>query len=99
LVTDDDGRVLSPGSLARPPTQPPPAGAPCPGPTGERAQWWWYQPFQPQPPPLAGTTATASMSKHGGALKNSRWQSYPASPQDRSSTPTVALPPKYSMRR
>ncbi|RRR39744.1 HNH endonuclease, partial [Mycolicibacter terrae] len=22
-----------------------------PGPTGERAQWWWYQPFQPQPPP------------------------------------------------
>ncbi|MFP1155143.1 hypothetical protein ACK280_24125, partial [Mycobacterium sherrisii] len=24
---------------------------PCPGPTGERAQWWWYQPFQPQPPP------------------------------------------------
>ncbi|HEY7053510.1 MAG TPA: hypothetical protein VH496_15455, partial [Mycobacterium sp.] len=25
--------------------------APCPGPTGERAHWWWYQPFQPQPPP------------------------------------------------
>ncbi|WP_301149714.1 hypothetical protein, partial [Mycobacterium simiae] len=24
---------------------------PCPGPTGERANWWWYQPFQPQPPP------------------------------------------------
>ncbi|POX95718.1 HNH endonuclease, partial [Mycobacterium kansasii] len=23
----------------------------CPGPTGERAHWWWYQPFQPQPPP------------------------------------------------
>ncbi|WP_259645465.1 hypothetical protein, partial [Mycobacterium kansasii] len=22
-----------------------------PGPTGERAHWWWYQPFQPQPPP------------------------------------------------
>ncbi|TVS86793.1 hypothetical protein, partial [Mycobacterium helveticum] len=22
-----------------------------PGPSGERAQWWWYQPFQPQPPP------------------------------------------------
>ncbi|WP_231969227.1 MULTISPECIES: hypothetical protein, partial [unclassified Mycobacterium] len=20
-------------------------------PTGERADWWWYQPFQPQPPP------------------------------------------------
>ncbi|HET9890874.1 MAG TPA: hypothetical protein VFQ42_10260, partial [Mycobacterium sp.] len=24
---------------------------PCPGPTGERANWWWYTPFQPQPPP------------------------------------------------
>ncbi|WP_231996747.1 MULTISPECIES: hypothetical protein, partial [Mycobacterium] len=22
-----------------------------PGPTGERADWWWYDPFQPQPPP------------------------------------------------
>jgi hypothetical protein len=51
VVTDDAGRVLSPGSLARPPTRPPPAVAPCPGPTGERAQWWWYQPFQPQSPP------------------------------------------------
>ncbi|WP_163650790.1 HNH endonuclease signature motif containing protein [Mycobacterium mantenii] len=50
-VTDDAGRLLSPGSLARPPTQPPPAVAPCPGPTGERADWWWYEPFHPQPPP------------------------------------------------
>ena len=50
-VTDSAGRPLSPGSLARPPTQPPPAVAPCPGPTGERADWWWYEPFQPQPPP------------------------------------------------
>jgi Domain of unknown function (DUF222)/HNH endonuclease len=50
-VTDNEGRPLSPGSLARPPTTPPPAVAPCPGPTGERADWWWYQPFQPQPPP------------------------------------------------
>ncbi|WP_459967641.1 hypothetical protein, partial [Mycobacterium sp. MUNTM1] len=25
--------------------------APCPGPLGERADWWWYTPFQPQPPP------------------------------------------------
>ena len=50
-VTDDTGRLLSPGSLARPPTQPPPTVAPCPGPTGERADWWWYEPFQPQPPP------------------------------------------------
>jgi hypothetical protein len=50
-VTDSAGQALSPGSLARPPTRPPPAVAPCPGPTGERADWWWYQPFQPQPPP------------------------------------------------
>ena len=50
-VVDIAGRELNPGSLARPPTQPPPAVAPCPGPAGERADWWWYQPFQPQPPP------------------------------------------------
>jgi Domain of unknown function (DUF222)/HNH endonuclease len=50
-VTDSDGRPLSPGSLARPPTRPPPAVPPCPGPTGERADWWWYEPFQPQLPP------------------------------------------------
>ncbi|PHO29606.1 hypothetical protein, partial [Mycobacterium tuberculosis] len=23
------------------------------GPTGERADWWWYEPFQPQPPPIS----------------------------------------------
>ncbi len=51
IVSDNAGRALSPGSLARPPTKPPPAVAPCPGPTGERAHWWWYEPFQPQPPP------------------------------------------------
>jgi hypothetical protein len=51
MVTDSAGRPLSAGSLARPPTRPPPAVAPCPGPTGERADWWWYEPFQPQPPP------------------------------------------------
>ncbi len=50
-VTDSAGRALSAASLARPPNRPPPAVAPCPGPTGERADWWWYQPFQPQPPP------------------------------------------------
>ena len=52
-VTDSAGRALSPGSLARPPNKPPPAVPPCPGPTGERADWWWYQPFQPQPPPTS----------------------------------------------
>ncbi|MGX9789273.1 HNH endonuclease signature motif containing protein [Mycobacterium sp. MMS18-G62] len=50
-VTDSSGRRLSAASLARPPTKPPPAVAPCAGPTGERADWWWYEPFQPQPPP------------------------------------------------
>ncbi|CQD20164.1 HNH endonuclease domain-containing protein [Mycobacterium europaeum] len=51
VITDSAGRALSPGSLAHPPTGPPPAVAPCPGPTGERADWWWYEPFRPQPPP------------------------------------------------
>jgi hypothetical protein len=51
IVTDSSGRRLSAGSLARPPNLPPPAVPPCPGPTGERADWWWYEPFQPQPPP------------------------------------------------
>ena len=50
-VTDSSGRPLNPGSLARTPNLPPPAVPPCPGPTGERADWWWYEPFQPQPPP------------------------------------------------
>jgi hypothetical protein len=50
-VTDSCGRRLCAGSLARPPNLPPPAVPPCPGPTGERADWWWYEPFHPQPPP------------------------------------------------
>ncbi len=50
-VTDSCGRPLSAGSLARPPNLPPPPVPPYPGPTGERADWWWYEPFQPQPPP------------------------------------------------
>jgi hypothetical protein len=51
VVTDSDGHPLSAASLAHPPTTTPPAVRPCRGPTGERAQWWWYEPFQPQPPP------------------------------------------------
>ena len=50
-VTDSDGQLLPPGSLARPPSGPPPVVPPCPGATGERADWWWYTPFQPQAPP------------------------------------------------
>ncbi|ANZ82703.1 Hypothetical protein BEE65_2100 [Mycobacterium tuberculosis] len=52
-VADSAGRPLSAGSLARASTKPPPAVAPWPGPTGERADWWWYEPFQPQPPPIS----------------------------------------------
>ncbi|GAB1811617.1 HNH endonuclease signature motif containing protein [Mycobacterium sp. MUNTM1] len=40
VVTDCAGHELHPGSLARVPTSPPPAVPPCPGPLGERAQWW-----------------------------------------------------------
>ncbi len=49
IVTDTDGRPLHGGSLAHPPTMAPPAVDPYRGPTGERAQWWWYQPFEPPP--------------------------------------------------
>jgi hypothetical protein len=49
-VTDGAGQVLNAASLARPPTKPPPAVPPCPGSSGERADWWWYEPFEPQPP-------------------------------------------------
>jgi hypothetical protein len=51
-VTDRSGKELSAGSLARPPTKPPPSVPPCPGPTGERADWWWYEPYKPQSPPM-----------------------------------------------
>ncbi|OBB33581.1 hypothetical protein A5792_10720 [Mycolicibacterium peregrinum] len=51
VVTDSAGKRLPGGSLARPPTTRAPDVPPCPGPTGERADWWWYQPFQPKPPP------------------------------------------------
>lgn len=50
-VTDNTGRRLDAGSLARPPTTPLPLVPPYRGPTGERADWWWYQPFQPESPP------------------------------------------------
>ncbi|OBI82333.1 HNH endonuclease signature motif containing protein [Mycobacterium sp. E740] len=50
-VSDRDGEPLDPGSLAHPPDKPPLAVPPWSGPLGERADWWWYEPFQPQPPP------------------------------------------------
>jgi hypothetical protein len=51
VVTDSNGRRLTAASIAHAPNRPPPDVPPWPGPTGERADWWWYQPFQPQPPP------------------------------------------------
>lgn len=48
IVADSAGRPLSSGTLARPPNRTPPAVPPCPGPTGERADWWWYEPFRPE---------------------------------------------------
>ncbi len=51
VVSDSNGRRLTAGLIARAPNRPPPDVPPCPGPTGERADWWWYEPFQPQPPP------------------------------------------------
>ncbi|MCB0923441.1 MAG: DUF222 domain-containing protein [Mycobacterium sp.] len=53
VVTDEDGQQLHPGSLARPPSGSPPDVPPCPGPLGERADWWWYNPYQPPDPPSA----------------------------------------------
>ncbi|OYN79162.1 HNH endonuclease signature motif containing protein [Mycolicibacterium sphagni] len=50
-ILDSDGDPLTPGSLARPPNHPPPDVPPWPGPTGERAQWKWYHPYEPKPPP------------------------------------------------
>ncbi|MFI5506307.1 DUF222 domain-containing protein [Mycobacterium sp. NPDC051804] len=50
-VTDTRGRELTSASLARPPNDPPPDAPPYRGPIGERAQWKWYDPFEPQTPP------------------------------------------------
>ncbi len=48
-ITDSDGDPMTGAALARPPTTPPPDVPPCKGPLGERAQWWWYTPYQPPP--------------------------------------------------
>ncbi|MDF2826714.1 MAG: hypothetical protein K0R68_4122, partial [Mycobacterium sp.] len=42
VVTDATGRHLTHGSLARPPSTPPPDVPPHPGPGGARCDWWWY---------------------------------------------------------
>lgn len=45
-VTAGDRRLVG-GSLARAPSRPPPRVPAYRGPTGERADWKWYQPFAP----------------------------------------------------
>ena len=50
IVTDSSGGALGSGSLARPPNGCPPDVPPYSGPHGERADWWWYDPFQPSAP-------------------------------------------------
>ena len=67
IVTDSEGRQLRAGSLARPPNRPPPAVPPWPGPLGERADWWWYDPFQPQPHAIEQLEL-----KHSAAQTNGR---------------------------
>ncbi|MDX1889839.1 HNH endonuclease signature motif containing protein [Mycolicibacterium sp. 050158] len=47
VVTDADGTPLTNASLARPPTTPPPDVPPCRGPLGEKADRWWYDPYEP----------------------------------------------------
>ncbi|MEU0495916.1 DUF222 domain-containing protein [Mycobacterium sp. NPDC006124] len=54
VVTDADGNTLTAASLARPPTTPPPDVPPCTGPLGERADWWWYDPYDPATPRRVG---------------------------------------------
>ncbi|WP_083405676.1 HNH endonuclease signature motif containing protein [Mycolicibacterium rutilum] len=49
VVCDRDGDPITNASLARPPTQPPPAVPPWHGPLGQRAEWWWYEPYKPSP--------------------------------------------------
>lgn len=69
-VTDSDGQALSTGSLARPPNKPPPAVPPCRGPLGERADWWWYEPFQPQPPPTTNSSGYRKQAQTGCGINN-----------------------------
>ncbi len=51
VITDTNGDPLTDAPIAHTPTRPPPDVPSYPGPTGERAQWWWYQPYEPHSPP------------------------------------------------
>lgn len=46
-VSDVAGRILDSSSVARPPAKAPPPGPWYDGPTGEHAQWKWYDPPGP----------------------------------------------------
>ena len=50
-VLDRYGRLLTAGSLARSPQQPPPAAPRYRHPSGERADWRWFDPPRPPPSP------------------------------------------------
>jgi hypothetical protein len=50
VVTDAAGHPMTNASLARPPTTPTPPAPRYRGPTGERADWWWYDPYDPGAP-------------------------------------------------
>ncbi|WP_163805082.1 HNH endonuclease signature motif containing protein [Mycolicibacterium anyangense] len=51
VITDTNGDPLTDAPIAHTPTRPPTDVPSYPGPTGERAQWWWYQPYEPHSPP------------------------------------------------
>ena len=75
VVTDADGKTLNPGSLARPPTQPRPSVKPCRGPLGERAEWWWYTPFEPHHHRRPTRRALPSLThgrRYGGSVGDPR---------------------------
>lgn len=69
LVTDGDGRRLQPpGHWLNPSSDPPPRVPPFSGPTGERADWWWYQPFRtPSPTHYELVPHTSGSDRHFSA--------------------------------
>lgn len=72
IVTDSSEKALTAASLARPPTRRPPAVSPCNGPTGERADWWWYEPFRPHAAPATADDHAVVDSACCGATEPGR---------------------------
>ena len=70
VVTDTDGtnthlrvhwRGHPPAATARSP--------PCPGPLGEHADWWWYDPYDPNRAASTDDEATLQPRRHPGLLQ------------------------------